>query len=269
MFCMRSVYIIILLMTTAIPVTAQSNSFLFKPDGANFYIYGRGSETFIINQSRLTGSNIDKLMRQLSSGKRINSAADDPSGLAVSEKMESLLKGLRQSSMNDEDMRNFNNFAESAIAQDQDLLNRVRELIVRASNGILAPDDKEIIQTEIDELIKQIDMNAQFSQLNTIPAIKDLTAKNLGLDAVDVMHNADASIGIIDTALTKLTRGRILKGVQANILTFRIEGKSWYYINMLEAQSRITDMDMAEGISNLTRSSVMLKSQHGLLMKSK
>lgn len=263
-FIIMSIFVLL-----SIPAVLLGDDFLFKPDGSNFYVYGRGTDTFIINQSKLTSSNINKLFEQLSFGKRINSAADDPSGLAVSEKMEALLRQLRQSSMNDEDMRNFYNVVESAIAQDQDLLNRVRELLIQGASGILATDDREIIQSEISELLKQIDMNARFSQFNTIPVIQDLTTKNLGLDKVDIVHNPDKSIGIVDAALTKLTKGRVLKGIQSNILTFRIEGKNWYYVNFVESVSRITDMEMSEGISDLVKNSVILKSQHGLLLRSK
>jgi flagellin len=264
-----NVFLLIVFFYSMMPLSAQEQSFVFKPDNSNFYVYGRGSETFIINQSRITGSNIDTLMKQLFSGIRINNAADDPAGLAIAAKMESMLKQLRQSSMNDEDMRNFDNYAESAIAQDQEILNRVRELILRSSNGILASDDKEIIQTEIDELLKQIDMNAHFSRLNTIAVIPDLTVKNLALETIDVIHNSNPAIAVVDAALKKLTRERILKGVRSNILTFRIEGKSWYYINLVESESRIRDMDMAAGISDLIKNSVTLKSQYGLIFRPK
>ena len=151
-------------------------------------VYGRGDASFIISQSKITELKLDKNLSQLASAKRINNASDDPAGFAVAEKMESLLKQLRQESMNAEDMRNFHVYAESAIAQDQELLQRIRLLIVRASSGILAAEDRGYIQTEISELLNQVNMNAKFSQFNTINVIPELTAKNLGLDGVDVVQ---------------------------------------------------------------------------------
>lgn len=250
-------------------LTAEDNSFLFQPNGSNFYVYGKGQNNFIITQSKLTELKLNSQISQLSSGKRINSASDDPAGFAVAEKMKGLLNQLKQESMNAEDMRNFHNFVESAIAQDQALLQRIRQLIVQSSSGILNSEDREYIQAEIDQLLKQINMNARFLQFNTISIIPELTAQNLGLDAVDVVRNANNSMGIVDDAMTKLTKKRIVQGVQSNVLTFQIEGKSYQYINLQRTESNISDLDMAEGISNLIKNSVLLQSQHGLILKEK
>lgn len=258
-----------LLIISLSALRAEDTSFLFQPKGSNFYVYGKGQNTFIITQSKLTGLKLDRQISQLSSGKRINSASDDPAGFAVAEKMNGLLNQLKQESMNAEDMRNFHNFVESAIAQDQNLLQRIRQLIVQSSSGILNSEEREYIQTEIDQLLKQINMNARFLQFNTISIIPDLTTQNLGLDAVDVIRNANNSMGIVDDAMTKLTKKRIIRGVQSNVLTFQIEGKSYQYINLQRTESNISDLDMAEGISNLIKNSVLLQSQHGLIIRSK
>jgi len=250
-------------------VTAKDSSFLFQPDGANFYVYGYGQRSFIVTQSRLTEMNLNNQILQLSSGKRINSAADDPAGLAVAEKMKGLLNQLKQESVNAEDMRNFHNYVESAIAEDQALLQRIRLLLVQASGGILNTEDREYIQAEINQLLSQINMNARFLQFNTMSIIPELTTHSLGLDAVDVVHNFYNSTGIVDDAMTALTKKRVIQGVQSNVLTFRIEGKSYQYINLQRTESNISDLDMAEGISDLIKNSVLLKSQHGLIIRSK
>lgn len=248
-------------------VYGQGNSFLFRPDNSNFYVYGRGSDTFLIQQNKLTSLQIDKVLMQLSSGKRINSAADDPSGLAVAEKMDALLAGMSRESANDEDMRNLHNFVESVVAQDQELVKRIRELLLRSSGGIMTAEDRGYNQTEIDELLKQIDMNAKFSQFNKVNVIPELTSANLGLDAVDAVRNPDGSIDIVDKALERLTVRRVIQGVKSNVLTFRIEGRNFQYINLLRSESRILDEDMAEGISELIKNSVLLKSRYGLILK--
>ncbi|MCP4130553.1 MAG: hypothetical protein GY754_06185 [bacterium] len=249
--------------------TLLAQDSLFRPNGSNFFIYNRGNKQFILHQSKLTQWNLNKAMSRLSSAKRINSAADDPAGLAVAEKMEKLLQQLRQESMNDANMRNLHHYVESAIAQDHELLKRIRLLILRSSSGILTAEDRGYNQSEINQLLRQIDMNARFSQFNTKQVIPELTTAKLGLNRVDVVRNLYKSIGIVDEAMKKLQKKRIVQGVKSNILTFRIKGKSYHYLNLQQAESTIRDMDMAEGISNLMKNNVLLKSQHGMLMKSK
>jgi flagellin len=205
----------------------------------------------------------------LSSGKRINTASDDPAGFAVAEKMNALLKQLRQESMNAEDMRNFRNFIESAVAEDQELLQRIRLLLVQGSSGILNSEDRSYLQSEINQFLSQINLNAKFLQFNNISVIPDLTTRDLGLDGVDAVHNLQDSIGLVDEAMTKLTMKRIVQGVQSNILTFQIEGKSYQYLNLQRTESLISDLDMAEGITELIKNSVMLQTQNGLLIRSK
>ena len=261
--------IISAILLSIISASAKDNNFLFQPDGANFYVYGYGQNRFIVTQSKLTEMKLDRQISQLSAGKRITSASDDPAGFAVAEKMKGLLNQLRQESTNAEDMRNFHNFIESAIGQDQELLQRMRLLTVQASNGILNTEDRENIQAEIDQLLNQINMNAKFMQFNTKNIIPELTTQNLGLDAVDVVHNSQISTGIIDDVMTKLTKKRIIRGVQSNVLTFQIEGKSYQYLNLQRTESNISDLDMAEGISGLIRNNVLLKSRYGLIIRGK
>lgn len=255
-----------LLLFPALFAYAESGSFLFRPDEANFYVYGSGADTFIIHQDRLNSMQLDREIARLSSAKRINVAPDDPSGLAVAEKMDSLLRQMSRESMNDADMRNFHTYVESVTAQDQEIVNRIRELLVRSSGGILTDEDRGYNQAEIDELLKQIDMNARFSQFNTVRVIPELTSSALGLDAIDAVHNPDGSLEVADKALTELTVKRVMQGVKMNILTFRIEGRSYRYLNLQGAESRIRDADMTEGISDLIRSSVLLKSRYGLIL---
>lgn len=183
--------------------------------------------------------------------------------------MSSLLNQLSRESMNAEDMRNFHNAIESAAAEDQNILQRIRLLIIQASSGIFTAEDRELIQTEISQMLNQVNMNAKFSQFNKINIIPELTAENLGLDGVDVLHNPENSIGLVDEAMTKLTRKRIIQGIKSNVLTFQIDGKSCQYLNLQRSESNISDLDMAEGISNLIKNSVVLKVQHGLIIRSK
>ena len=262
-------FLCVMLILMPISLSARAKSFLFQPDGANFFVYGRGSRQFVINQSRFTEFDINAKIRQLASGKRIVSAADDPSGLAVAEKMNALIQGMQREVMNDEDMKNYYAVVESAIAEDNNLLRRIALLIQKSAGVISGPEEREITQVEIDQLLEQINMNARFSQFNTKKIIPELTASNLGIDRVNVVRNQEASGDLVEAAMTKLVKLRTYFGARSNILEFRIKGKTMYYINQMEAESRIRDLDMAEGISDLMKHSVMLKTQYGILLREK
>lgn len=258
-----------ILLAAAAALSAEEKSFIFQPSGSNFFVYGYGSSSFILSRSKLTELKLDSQLSHLSSGKRIDSASDDPAGFAIAEKMNSLLNQLRQESINAEDMRNFNNYVESAVAENQQLLNRVRLLIVQAASGILNAEDREYIQFEINQMLKQINLNAKFLQFNNMSIIPELTTFNLGLDDVDVVRNLYNSMELVDNALSQLTKKRIIHGVKSNILTFQIEGKSYQFINLQRTESQISDLNMAEGISELIKNSVQLKVQNGLIIRSK
>lgn len=267
---MRLTYsIVAIILLTVFDSAAGENHFLFRPGGANFYVYGKGNSSFIVSKSKSTAMGLDKMISQLSSGRRINSASDDPAGFAVAAKMTSFLNQLKQESMNDGDMRSLHNVIEAAVAEDQRLLHRIRILIVQASNGILNTEDRAYIQAEIDQFLKQINLNAEFSQFNRKRIISDLTIYNLGLHNVNVVHNLWNSIGFVDTALAKLTKRRIIHGIKSNVITLRIKGRSYQYLNLQRSESLISDADMAEGITRLIKNSVLLKSQHGLIFRSK
>lgn len=248
------------------PLFAEGTS-LFIPSGANFVVYRQGGSNFIINQSRLAQRGLMDNIRKLSSGKRITRAADDPSGLAVAEKMDALISGLKQRAMNDEDMRNYIRYMEQVVAEDQRLLKRIRVLILRTGGGIYSASDRELTQSEIDQLLRQIRMNARFSQFNTKRVIPELTPENLGIADVNVVRDPYGSMEKVDRALDRLIRIRASAGARDNRLEFKIKGQYLYMVNLQAAESRIRDLDMAQEITRLQRNSVMLKTQHGLLIK--
>ncbi len=266
---LKLLFLFTVFMSAVAALSAEDKSFLFQPAGSNFYVYGYGSSNFILSRSKLTELNLDSQLSHLSSGKRIDSASDDPAGFAISEKMNGLLNQLRQESVNSEDMRNFNNYVESAVAEDQEILNRIRLLIVKAASGILNAEDREYIQFEINQMMKQINLNAKFLQFNNMNIIPELTTLNLGLDDVDVVRNLYKSMELVDNALSQLTKKRILYGVKSNILSFQIEGKSYQFLNLQRTESQISDLNIAEGITELIKNSIQLKVQNGLLIRTK
>ncbi len=116
----------------------------------------------------LTKSNspFQKTLQQLSSGLRINSAADDAAGLAISEKMRSQISGLDTAVRNTQDGISLLQTAEGGLEAITSLLQRMRELSVQASNDVLTQQDRSYIQTEIDQLKKELDRTAKTTQFN-------------------------------------------------------------------------------------------------------
>jgi len=122
-----------------------------------------------INANRVLKFNnvaVNKDMEKLSSGIKINRAADDASGLAVSEKMRSQIRGLIQAEKNAENGISFIQTAEGYLQETQDVLQRIRELAVQASNGIYTDEDRMYIQVEISQLVDEIDRIASHAQFN-------------------------------------------------------------------------------------------------------
>jgi flagellin len=253
------------------PLQAQTlpQGNLYVPDRSNFVVYSSGGKDVFIHERTLIQWGLDKEMRILASGKRIVSAADDPSGLAVAQKMEAAINSLKQEAMNAEDYRNFLRYVESVLAQDIEILKRVRLLAQQASGGIYGPDEREIIQVEIAELLGQIDMNAGHSSFNTIKVAEKLTVKGLGLSGVNVVRSPDKSMDLVDEAMEKIMRKRVFAGIRENVLGYEIMGKTYYRENLTGAMSGITDADMGEHVGALMRQGVKLRFSQGILIKGK
>lgn len=117
-------------------------------------------------QLKTSNYNSKNVMEKLSSGMRINKAADDASGLAVSEKMRAQIRGLNQAARNAENGISFIQTAEGYLQESQDILQRVRELSVQSSNGIYTAEDRMYIQIEVSQLVDEIDRIASHAQFN-------------------------------------------------------------------------------------------------------
>jgi len=115
--------------------------------------------------------NVNKDIEKLASGKRINRAGDDASGLAVSEKMRSQIRGMRQAERNAEDGISFIQTTEGYLQEIQNILQRTRELAVQSANGIYTAEDRMMIQVEVSQLVDEVDRvasNAQFNGMNML-----------------------------------------------------------------------------------------------------
>ena len=142
------------------------------------------SAMYANRQLGVNNSNVDKNMEKLSSGMRINKAGDDASGLAVSEKMRSQIRGLNQASRNAANGISFIQTTEGYLQETQDILQRVRELSVQSSNGIYTAEDRMQIQVEVSQLIDEIDRIASHAQFNGMNLLTGRFAKENGENMV-------------------------------------------------------------------------------------
>ena len=124
------------------------------------------SAAFASRIANINDMNVQNTMNALASGKRINSAKDDASGLAVSTKMKSMIKGLNQASRNIADGSSMLNVASGYLQETTDILQRIRELAVQSSNGIFSADQRSMIQIEVSQLVSEIDRIASSATFN-------------------------------------------------------------------------------------------------------
>ena len=132
----------------------------------------------------ITDVNVTKNIEKLSSGLRINRAGDDASGLAVSEKMRSQIRGLNQASRNALDGVSFIQTSEGYLQESQDILHRLRELAIQAANGIYSDEDRMQIQVEVSQLIDEIDRVASHAQFNGMNMLTGRFARDSGQNLV-------------------------------------------------------------------------------------
>ena len=142
------------------------------------------SAMFANRQLGVTGLSLNKDMEKLSSGERINRAGDDASGLAVSEKMRAQIRGLNQASQNASNGISFIQTTEGYLQETTDIMQRIRELAVQASNGIYSEEDRMQIQVEISALVSEVDRIASSAQFNGMNMLTGRFAQPMGENVV-------------------------------------------------------------------------------------
>jgi flagellin len=142
------------------------------------------SAMFAQRQVKVTNGDLSKDMEKLSSGMRINRAGDDASGLAVSEKMRSQIRGLTQASRNASNGISFIQTTEGYLQESQDIVQRVRELAVQSSNGIYTAEDRMQIQVEVSQLVDEIDRIASHAQFNGMNMLTGRFAQDTGQNVI-------------------------------------------------------------------------------------
>ena len=227
--------------------------------------------------------NVQSNMEKLSSGYKINSAADDAAGLAISEKIKGQLTGLEQAQLNVQDAVSLLQTAEGGMSTIHNMLNRMVELCTKASNGIYDTSvDRAAIQSEINDLNAEITRitkslnfnnkklldgsfnNVQFQigseESDTmLVTIGSVDAKALGLDTIDVSspEDARAALEAVKKAINKVSTERARVGATQNRLEYTINNLEETYTNLSEANSRIRDVDYAKMMMEYTKNQLL------------
>jgi len=158
------------------------NALTFKEEG--MIINHNMSAIFADRQLRLNDGALNKNMEKLSSGSRITRAGDDASGLAVSEKMRSQIRGLHQASSNASNGISFIQTTEGYLQESQDILQRLRELSVQSANGVYTDEDRMQIQVEVSALVNEVDRIASHAQFNGMNMLTGRFARQTGSNTV-------------------------------------------------------------------------------------
>ncbi len=171
-------------------------------------------------QLGISTSNLAKSTEKLSSGYRINRAADDAAGLAISEKMRSQIRGLDQASSNAADGISMLQTAEGALNETHSILQRMRELAVQASNGTETDDDRSNIQDEIEQLQEEVDRIASDTEFNTMSLLDGSLSA-----ATSTVTSAGPKFGVYDTGLGAFITSNFA-GASVNVVTSTSSGES-------------------------------------------
>lgn len=255
-------------------------------------------------QLGVTQLDVAKSIEKLSSGQRINRAGDDASGLAVSEKMRSQIRGLNQAERNIQNGVSFIQATEGYLQETHDILHRIRELSVQSANGIYSDEDRMQIQVEVSQLVDEVNRiasHAQFNGMNILTGgfardsvsnkimqlqvganmdqnerifVGTMTANALGLLdvnsgtetslSISSPENANSAIGVVDQALKIVSQQRANLGAYQNRFEMASKGVAIAAENLQAAESRIRDADMAAEMVNFTRNQIL--SQAGTAM---
>jgi flagellin len=251
------------------------------------------------NSNRVLGTTTSaqaKSTEKLSSGYKINRAADDAAGLKISEKMRSQIRGLTQASANAQDGISCVQTAEGALTEVHSMLQRMNELSIKAANGTNTKADREAVQQELSALVKEIDRVQTSTQFNTqnllngeftnktlqvgaasgtqyeiTITISKMKASSLGITGDDIAvgtangSKAKALISKITTAIASVSRQRAALGAIQNRLEHTIANLDNVVENTTAAESQIRDTDMAAEMVNYSKNNILAQAGQSML----
>jgi len=246
-----------------------------------------GAQRNLSNTQKTLAANFGRL----SSGLRINTAADDAAGLAISERLKSQIRSLSQAERNANDGISLLQTAEGALNENSGLLIRMRELAMQASTDTVGTAEKALLQTEFDELVNEIGRIADVTQFNGVNLLDGTTSAfnfqvGIGatpadtisanmvsistsayggagdLSALDIAtssSSAASALATLDTAINVTSESRASLGSVQNRLQVTVSNLQGARENLTAANSRIRDVDVAEESSALTRNNILLQ----------
>jgi flagellin len=227
-------------------------------------------------------------MERLSSGYRINRAADDAAGLAISERLRGQINGLDQSQRNAQDAVSLVQTAEGSLTEVHAMLQRIRELAVQYKNGSLSTADRTAIQSEVNQLgseIERIGSSAQFNGINllnssqtisfqvgakdgetiTVSTISLGSASGVGSNYLALSSTGASDISEIDAAIDNVSAQRASFGAVQNRLEYTLQNAAIYQENLTASESRVRDVDMAAEMVNFTKLQILQQAGTSML----
>ena len=248
-----------------------------------------------VNANRMLGGNVKAVAKnteKLSSGYKVNRAADDAAGLSISEKMRNQIRGINQAVKNSEDGQYLIQTAEGNMNEIHSILQRMGELATQAANDVNASDDRKSIKDEMDQLRDEIDSIANKAQFNgtyllngsmsTSPKylqvganrgenmkvkISKMSASAIGVSGLTVSTHANASIAMskITNAIKQVSAARSELGAIQNRLDYTINNLQNYSENLTSSESNIRDTDMATEMVAYSKNNILQQAAQSML----
>ncbi|HZQ82096.1 MAG TPA: flagellin [Gaiellaceae bacterium] len=236
-----------------------------------------------------TENQLSASMEKLSSGFRINKAADDAAGLAISEKLESQIGGLEQAQQNAQDAVSLVQTGEGALSEVQSMLQRVRDLAVQFNNGTLDASDKAAITAEVAQLCQEISDIGSQTAFNGIKLLSGGTSitfqvgandgETISISGIDLFGTGTSaevqsslfsfagtiSLSSIDSAIQNVSDVRASFGAIQNRIQDRLTNLSTYEENLQASDSSIKDVDMASEMVNFTKLQILQQAGTAML----
>lgn len=236
-----------------------------------------------------TNHGLERSLARLSSGYRINQAADDAAGLAISERLRGQIRGMKQASRNSEDGVSLVQVAEGGLNEISNMLIRLRELAVQASSDTIGDTERKFIDVEYQQLKSEIQRISEVTKfngrdlLNGTGGVIDIqvgvqndpfqdrisfnsSAANSSLEALGLVaesvadkESAQRSLAVVDTSMTSVNAMRANFGAMQNRLNSTIANLAIAHENLSAANSRIRDADVAEETAELTRNNILMQ----------
>ncbi len=233
-----------------------------------------------------TSNGLGKAMERLSSGYRINRAADDAAGLAISERLRAQVHGIGQAQRNAQDAVSLVQTAEGSLDEVHSMLQRVRELAVQYKNGSLSEDDRTSIQSEINQLASEVERIGTSSEFNGIKLLNEAATvtfqvgandgevitvstislgEAVGAEAFELTVEGEADISEIDAAIGAISTQRAQFGAVQNRLEHTLNNLAIYQENLTASESRIRDVDMAAEMVQFTKLQILQQAGTAML----